>query len=250
MKESGILIVEDEAIIAMEIENSLRHMGYRVTSVVNSSRKAIEKAREDRPDLILMDIRIKGELDGIDTAEIIRSELGIPVVFSTAYLDEERIERAKLTMPFGYVLKPIQEKDLKITIEMALHVHEIDKKRQAAEQALQESEKMYRALFEKNPNPIAIINIEGRYLEANQSFLRFVNLERDELLVKTTFDFAPPNRKKIQESEHRPAWESGATLETDYLIEGTIKTLELAITPIRFKGQEAVMGVGREIARS
>ncbi|MBT7153835.1 MAG: response regulator, partial [Deltaproteobacteria bacterium] len=71
----------------------------------NTGEKAIKKAEEDKPDLILMDIRIKGEMDGIDTAEVIRNRFGIPVIFSTAYLDQERIERAKITMPFGYRIK-------------------------------------------------------------------------------------------------------------------------------------------------
>ena len=108
MEKTRILIVEDEAIIAMEIESQLHGLGYQVTSIVDTGEKAIKKAEEDRPDIILMDIRIKGEMDGIDAAEEIRNRFGIPVIFSTAYLDEERIERAKITMPFGYVLKPVQ----------------------------------------------------------------------------------------------------------------------------------------------
>ena len=136
MSKAGILIVEDEAIIAMEIESSLQNLGYEVTSVVNTGDKAIEKAEDDNPDLILMDIRIQGDKDGIDTAEIIRNKFGIPVIFSTAYLDQERIERAKITMPFGYVLKPIQERDLKVTLEMALYVAKVDGERRKTEDFL------------------------------------------------------------------------------------------------------------------
>ena len=87
-----------------------------------------------------MDIRIKGEMDGIETAEVIRNKFGIPVIFSTAYLDQERIERAKITMPFGYVLKPIQDRDLKVTLEMAFYVAKVDAKRRKAEGDLKESE--------------------------------------------------------------------------------------------------------------
>ncbi len=144
MNKARILIVEDEAISAMEIENELQGLGYEVTSIVDTGEKAIEKAGEDQPDLIMMDIRIKGEMDGIDTAEEIRHQFGIPVIFSTAYLDEERIERAKVTMPFGYILKPIQEKDLKVTIEMALYVSKIDKERENAEKELQKREENLR----------------------------------------------------------------------------------------------------------
>jgi len=134
MEKVRILIVEDEAIIAMEIENQLQSLGYEVTSIVDTGEKAISKAEADKPDLILMDIRIKGEMDGIDAAEEIRNRFGIPVIFSTAYLDQERIERAKITMPFGYVLKPIQERDLKVTLEMALYVSKVDKERRKNEE--------------------------------------------------------------------------------------------------------------------
>lgn len=139
MSKARILIVEDEAIIAMEIENNLRNLDYEVTSIVNSGDRAVEKAEKERPDLILMDIRIQGDKDGIETAEIIRLKFGIPVIFSTAYLDEERIARAKITMPFGYILKPIQERDLKVTIEMALYVAKVDAERTKAEMLLRQT---------------------------------------------------------------------------------------------------------------
>ena len=133
MEKAKILIVEDEAIIAAEIESNLQSLGYEITSVVNTGKKAIEKVEIDKPDIILMDIRIKGEMDGIDAAEIIRSRFGVPVIFSTAYTDEERIQRAKITMPFGYLLKPIQDRDLKVTVEMALYVAKVEAERKQAE---------------------------------------------------------------------------------------------------------------------
>ena len=136
MSKARILIVEDEVIIALQLEEKLKSLGYDVTSTVNNADDAIQKAEEDKPDLILMDIRIQGDKDGIETAEIIRNKFGIPVIFSTAYLDYERIERAKTTMPFGYVLKPIQERDLKVTLEMALYVAKMDAKRRKAEEFL------------------------------------------------------------------------------------------------------------------
>jgi len=124
----------------MEVESQLQGLGYNVTSIVDTGEKAIKKAEEDKPDLILMDIRIKGEMDGIETAEVIRNRFGIPVIFSTAYLDQERIERAKITMPFGYVLKPIQERELRVTIEMAIYVSKVDGERRRAEEELRQKE--------------------------------------------------------------------------------------------------------------
>jgi CheY-like chemotaxis protein len=140
MNETKILIVEDETVIDMEIEYCLHNFGYQVTSIANSGEEAIQKADEDKPDLILMDIRIQGEQDGIEVAEIIREKFGIPVVFSTAHLDKEKIERAKITMPFGYVLKPIQERDLKVTLEMALYAAKVDAERKRVVEILQRNE--------------------------------------------------------------------------------------------------------------
>jgi PAS domain S-box-containing protein len=142
MEKARILIVEDEAIIAMEVESQLQSLGYEVTSIVDNGEDAIRKAEEDKPDLMLVDIRIKGEIDGIDTAEVIRNRFGIPVIFSTAYLDQERIERAKITMPFGYVLKPIQERDLRVTLEMALYVSKVERERRVVEKKLKKSESL------------------------------------------------------------------------------------------------------------
>ncbi len=140
MKKVRVLIVEDESIIAMETESVLNGLGYEVVAIVDASEKAIEVTELQKPDIILMDIRIKGEIDGIDTAEIIRLKFEIPVVFLTAYLDEKRLKKVKLTMPFGYILKPIKERDLKVTLEMALHVSKVDVERRRVEQELRESQ--------------------------------------------------------------------------------------------------------------
>ena len=137
MKKARILIVEDEAIIAMEIESQMQSLGYEVTSIVNTGEEAIGKADSYRPDIILMDIDLRGKLDGIESAEIIRTRFNIPIVFLTAHMDEDRLERAKLTLPFGYLLKPTRERDLKVSIEMALYISMVDKERSKIEEALQ-----------------------------------------------------------------------------------------------------------------
>jgi len=134
MAKANIMIVEDEAIIGEEIKISLEDMGYTVTSVVKSGEQAIKKADQDRPDLILMDIRLKGRMDGIEAAELIRSRLDIPVIFLTAYADEDKLERAKLSMPFGYILKPFQDRDLKVAIEMGLYAAKLNADRKQAEE--------------------------------------------------------------------------------------------------------------------
>jgi AmiR/NasT family two-component response regulator len=118
-----ILIVEDERIIARELKERLIHMGHVVVASVASGEQAVEQARALAPDLVVMDIKLQGELDGIAAAEIIQRETGVPVVYLTAFADDATLERAKETQPYGYVLKPFQERELQVCVEMSLHRH-------------------------------------------------------------------------------------------------------------------------------
>jgi len=128
MVEIQILVVEDESIVAEDIRRNLENLGYVVPAVASSGEDAVKKAEELSPDLVLMDIVLKGEIDGIEAAEQIRSRFDIPVVYLTAYSDEKTLERAKITEPFGYVIKPFKERELQINIEIALYKHKMEKK--------------------------------------------------------------------------------------------------------------------------
>ena len=129
MEKTRLMIVEDEAITAFEMKQNLTDMGYSVTSIVDSGEEAIEEARNALPDAVLMDIRLNGEMDGIEAAKIIRNNTGIPVVFLTAYVEEEKIKQAQLAHPFGFLLKPVQERDLKVAIETALYHSKFEEER-------------------------------------------------------------------------------------------------------------------------
>ncbi len=120
MSKIKILVVEDEFIIAQSIENSLEMMGYTVIDVVSSGKKAIEKTESEKPDLILMDIKLQGEMDGIEAASQIRSLFNVPVIFLTAYTDEYLKKRAEKTYPVGYITKPFKNQTLKSVIETGL----------------------------------------------------------------------------------------------------------------------------------
>jgi diguanylate cyclase (GGDEF)-like protein/PAS domain S-box-containing protein len=136
-----ILIVEDEAIIALIIEKLLLSLGHEVCGTTASGEEALTQAEALKPDLVLMDIRLAGEMDGIQTAALLREQTGIPVVYLTAHADEETLERAKLTDPYGFLLKPFQKSDLRIGVDMALH-------RRATELRARESEEMFRLVTE------------------------------------------------------------------------------------------------------
>jgi PAS domain S-box-containing protein len=128
MAKTHIMVVEDESIVAEDIKRSLQSIGYEVAAVVSSGEKAVEKADEIRPDLVLMDIVLMGKMNGIEAAGRIRSAFNIPVIYLTAYSDEEILERAKITEPFGYIIKPFDDRELHSVIEMSLYKHGMEKK--------------------------------------------------------------------------------------------------------------------------
>jgi len=128
MEAVNVMVVEDESIVAEDIKRSLLNMGYTVSAVVSSGEDAIKKAGELKPDMILMDIVLRGEMNGIEAAGRIRSDFKIPVIYLTAYTDEKILEQAKLTEPFGYIIKPFEDKELHSAIEMALYKNRMDNK--------------------------------------------------------------------------------------------------------------------------
>jgi PAS domain S-box-containing protein len=136
--QESVLIVEDEKIVALHIKNRLESMNYHVVGAVPTGEEAVAMAEKKRPDVILMDIMLKGRMDGIEAAEIINETNSIPIVFLTASADDKSIQRAKITEPYGYLLKPFEERDLRSTIEIALYKNKIEKK-------LKESELLFRS---------------------------------------------------------------------------------------------------------
>jgi len=137
MANSRILVVEDEKIVAIDIKNMLKSLGYNVPAIVSSGSEAMKKIEETKPDLVLMDIKLNEDMDGVEAADKIRSRFQIPVVYLTAYADEDTIQRAKTTSPYGYILKPFEEKELSTIIEIALHKSNIERElREETENAL------------------------------------------------------------------------------------------------------------------
>lgn len=163
MKGARILIVEDEKIVAKTLERRLQEIGYVVTAVVSSGEEAVRKAAETSPDLILMDIRLQGEVDGIEAASRIRSRLDVPVVYLTAHADETTVERATVTEPFGYILKPFGEYNVYVAVETALYKHR-------AERSLRESERFVRAAIDALSACLAVLDEQGAVLAVNRAW--------------------------------------------------------------------------------
>jgi len=150
-----ILIAEDESVIAMDIARTLEHLSYNVVGLCRTGRDVIIKAGELKPDLILMDILLEGDISGIDAAEEIMNLYNLPIIYLTAFADQVTLEKAKLTEPFGYILKPFDERTLHTSIEMALYKNEINKKlRERTEELKAEKEKSDNLLQNILPIPI------------------------------------------------------------------------------------------------
>ncbi|MBN1936950.1 MAG: GAF domain-containing protein [Anaerolineae bacterium] len=136
MSSVRILMVEDEGIVALDIRRRLEKLDYVILNIAESGRQAIEQVQAQQPDLILMDVQLKGELDGIETAELIRAQCNIPIVYLTAYADEATLQRAKVTEPYGYIVKPFHERELQSSIEIALYKHRAEMELRRVNRAL------------------------------------------------------------------------------------------------------------------
>jgi PAS domain S-box-containing protein len=154
MANAQILVVEDESIIAKGIQNELTSLGYAVPALAVSGEEALVKAAETSPDLVLMDIVLKGNMDGVEASQHLRNRFNIPVVFLSAYDDEETLRRAKVTEPFGYLLKPYEERELHTTIEMALYKHRL-------EMRLKETERWLAATLRSIGNGVIVTDAFG-----------------------------------------------------------------------------------------
>ncbi len=175
-----ILVVEDERVVALDVKAVLRRLGYTLAGVTASGAEAVELCEALRPDLVLMDIFLTGDMDGVDAACVIQTECAVPVIYLTSHTDQVTLQRAKRTAPYGYVLKPVDERWLRTAVEMALFKHR-------AEQELKASERRYRQLFAGMLNAFVLLEYrpglpeagqdgDFRILDANPAFERVTGL--------------------------------------------------------------------------
>ncbi len=154
-KKYSILVVEDERIVALDLAQTLASLGYDAMAIASSADEAIAQASNKCPDLVLMDIRIKGKLDGIETARILKEKFGVPVIFLTAHADDATVERAKQISPHGYLLKPIKSEELRIAIEITFFKHQIEKR-------LQERERWFSTTLQSIADAVIAVDLSGK----------------------------------------------------------------------------------------
>jgi len=180
MTKLKILVVEDESIVAKDIQNSLKKLGYIVPTVVASGEKAIEEVEQSRPDLVLMDIMLKGEITGIEAANTIRDRYEVPVIFLTAYADDNTLSKAKLAEPYGYIIKPFKEKELQTTIEMAVYKHEKDS------QVKRERDLFHSIVENKESKDSIFVRADYRLNKIKFEDVYFVEALKDYVVINTS----------------------------------------------------------------
>lgn len=179
MSKNNILVVEDEAIVSKDIQQSLKKLGYNIVGASATGEKAIELANEYKPDLVLMDIMLKGDMSGIDTAEKIKETLNIPVIYLTAYADENTLSKAKVTEPYGYIIKPFKEIDLHTSIEMALYKHSKER------EVIKERDFLYALVEGKEDEGVIFVKSNSRLVKVKTSDVLFVEALKDYVVINT-----------------------------------------------------------------
>lgn len=243
MKQARILVVEDEFIVAADIQTRLESLGYDVPTTVASGEKAVEKAGTLRPDLVLMDIQLKGLMDGVEAADQIRRRFGIPVIYLTANADHPTVQRAKVTEPFGYVIKPFEERELHTAIEVALYKHQ-------AEQTLKESEERYRLLVELSPEAI-IVQSNEKIVYANHAAANlFGAASAETLLGLAVADFVHPGHHenfRAHERHLRRNQQSDLKAEKFVRMDGEVRDVEVVMASVTYGGKHAIQILTRDI---
>jgi DNA-binding LytR/AlgR family response regulator len=179
MSKVKILVVEDEAIVARDIKVCLNKIGYDVLGSHSSGESALEAIEKEKPDLILMDIMLKGKLSGIETSAAVKEKYSIPVVFLTAYADEKTISKAKVTEPYGYIIKPFKEIDLRTSIEMALYKYKKEKEKE------QNTQSRLEVLYSMNTksNDYIYVKSNSRLIKVNNEDILFVEALKDYVVI-------------------------------------------------------------------
>jgi PAS domain S-box-containing protein len=239
-----ILIVEDEPIVAADLKVRLDLLGCQVVGSAPSGEKALTLAGQLLPDLVLMDIRLEGPMDGIETAQQVRQRWRLPVVYLTAYADDTTLQRAKVTEPFGYILKPFEDRELKTVIEMALYKHQ-------AEEKLQKSEEKFSKAFQASPTIMTIVSLKDRrYIEVNRAFEQYTGYTRDEVLNHTTSEVELWSNPQELEQAFRKLITEGSYRDVEARFRskrGELHIARLSAEIVEFGGERCILTVAEDI---
>ncbi len=177
MSKTNVLVVEDESIVSKDIQYSLKKLGYNVVGAAATGEKAVELAGELQPDIILMDIMLKGDITGIEASAEIKEKFHIPIIFLTAYADENTLAKAKVTEPYAYIIKPFKEIDLHTSIEMALYKHGKEL------EILKERDMLYSVVENKESTDFIFVKSKSRLIKLNTKDIYFIEALKDYVVI-------------------------------------------------------------------
>ncbi len=179
MSKTNVLVVEDESIVSKDIQHSLKKLGYNVVGSADTGEKAIDLAVDLEPDVVLMDIMLKGDINGIEAAQNIKRKVSIPVIYLTAYADEGTLSRAKVTEPYGYIIKPFKEIDIHTSIEMAIYKHNKEK------EIRNERDLLYNIVEGREDKDIVFVKSNSRLVKVKTEDIYFVEALKDYVVINT-----------------------------------------------------------------
>jgi PAS domain S-box-containing protein len=242
-----VLIVDDEAAITTQLEERLTVMGYEVVGAASSGEEAVAIAKAQAPDIILMDIVMPGELDGIEAARLIRRDMDIPVVFLTAYGDDRFIERAKDVGPYGYIIKPYQENALKAAIEIALYNREVTRR-------LEEKASGWKQLTENMEEAVILCDSVGKVFFWNRGAENIFGYLAPEITGRPFMELISEGTKKeyLQEIERLFAYGDSPVCDCWVEVLGVRKDysrlyMEMCLSPWTYQDEKAFIGVVRDV---
>lgn len=242
MEPSTILVVEDERIIAADLRDSLQGFGYKVPAIAINGVSAIELAKKYQPDLILMDIFLDGNMNGIEAAQQISQVIDVPVIFVTAFSDTEIIEKAKITEPYGYILKPYDDQEVRTAIEIALYRHAMDNQ-------IKESEQRFRSMFNGHRAVMLLLSPDdGTILDANPAATEFYGYSRGELCERHIQEIS--RAEEGQETILSPGsrWVPGPFLVSQHQIANReVRLVEIYSTPVNIDGKPVLFSIIHDI---
>lgn len=177
-----VFIVEDERIVALDLQERLASLGHKIVGNVASADEALKQIGEAKPDLVLTDIKLGSDIDGIGLADAIHSRYGVPVIFLTAYSDDKTLARVKATNACGFIIKPFTDEELQATIDISLHEHELEAR-------LKQSEEQYRCLFDDAPVGYHEIDLNGQLTRVNRTELEMLGYAAGDMIGRAVWEF-------------------------------------------------------------
>lgn len=244
MNRKRLILVEDERIIAEDLRSTLVNFGYEVLQIFSRGEDAVEQVPKLKPDLILMDVMLDGELNGIQTAAMIKDVYNVPIIYLTAYANDNILNKAKITEPYGYIIKPFEDRELHATIEMAFY-------RFYLESRLKNDERKYRALFNSILEPVFIISkTDNKFIDCNHAVEQVYGYTKEELLTLTPPDLHIEDEINFLTEHERSQPALEPKVFRHLTKSGEKKYVTVQTTEINYEGDASWLSIAHDITAS